>query len=66
MTVALPDGRRLVREARAGGSYLSSEDPRLHFGLGDADARPRGGRPLPGGRGHALRDVGADRLVRAG
>ena len=36
VTVTLRDGRRLVREARAGSSYLSSEDPRLHFGLGDA------------------------------
>jgi hypothetical protein len=25
-----------VREVQAGGSYLSSEDPRLHFGLGAA------------------------------
>ncbi len=36
VTVTLPDGTELVREARAGGSYLASEDPRLHFGLGDA------------------------------
>lgn len=34
--VVLPDGRSLVREVRAGGSYLSSEDPRIHFGLGAA------------------------------
>jgi hypothetical protein len=25
-----------VREVQAGSSYLSSEDPRLHFGLGAA------------------------------
>jgi ASPIC and UnbV/FG-GAP-like repeat/Domain of unknown function (DUF6851) len=36
VTVVLPDGRRLVREVQAGSSYLSSEDPRLHFGLGKA------------------------------
>jgi hypothetical protein len=36
VTVVLADGRRLVREAQAGSSYLSSEDPRLHFGLGEA------------------------------
>ena len=35
VTVTLADGRRLSREVRAGSSYLSSEDPRLHFGLGD-------------------------------
>jgi hypothetical protein len=37
VTVVLPDGRSLVREVHAGSSYLSSEDPRVHFGLGDAD-----------------------------
>ncbi len=36
VTAVLPDGRRLVREVQAGSSYLSSEDPRIHFGLGDA------------------------------
>src|SRR5213592_4934735 len=36
VTAVLPDGRRLVREEEAGSSYLSSQDPRLHFGLGDA------------------------------
>ncbi|HZM39347.1 MAG TPA: FG-GAP-like repeat-containing protein [Acidimicrobiales bacterium] len=36
VTAVLPDGRELVRHVQAGGSYLSSEDPRLLFGLGDA------------------------------
>src|SRR6266851_3525060 len=36
VTAVLPDGRRLVREVQAGSSYLSSEDPRVHFGLGAA------------------------------
>jgi hypothetical protein len=36
VTAVLPDGRRLVREAQAGSSYLSSQDPRIHFGLGAA------------------------------
>ena len=30
------DGRRLWRRARTDGSYLSSSDPRVHFGLQDA------------------------------
>jgi hypothetical protein len=30
------EGRRQVAEVRAGGSYASSSDPRLHFGLGPA------------------------------
>jgi hypothetical protein len=36
VTAVLPDGRRLVRAVQAGSSYLSSEDPRVHFGLGEA------------------------------
>ncbi len=36
VTATLPDGRRLVRHSHAGSSYLASEDPRLHFGLGEA------------------------------
>ncbi len=34
--VALSDGSVLTREVHAGSSYLSAEDPRLHFGLGQA------------------------------
>ena len=34
VTASCRDGTRLVREVQAGGSYLSSEDPRVHFGLG--------------------------------
>ena len=37
VTATLPNGTTLRRELHAGSSYLSSEDPRLHFGLGDAD-----------------------------
>jgi Na+-transporting NADH:ubiquinone oxidoreductase subunit NqrB len=36
VTAVLRGGRRLVREVQAGSSYLSSEDPRVHFGLGRA------------------------------
>ena len=38
VTATLGDGRKLVREVQAGSSYLSSEDPRVHFGLGERDA----------------------------
>ncbi len=38
MTVLLDDGRELRCEVRAGSSWLSAEDPRCHFGLGDAVA----------------------------
>jgi hypothetical protein len=36
VSVTLPNGQTLVRTVQAGSSYLSSEDPRAHFGLGDA------------------------------
>jgi hypothetical protein len=36
VTATLPDGTKLEQDVRAGGSYLSSEDPRVHFGLGRA------------------------------
>jgi ASPIC/UnbV protein/VCBS repeat protein/uncharacterized protein DUF6851 len=62
-TVVLPDGRKLVQELHAGSSYLSSEDPRLHFGLGDAtEARSLVVR-FPGGGERRFSHVRADRLV---
>ena len=50
VTAVLPDGRRLVREVKAGTSYLSSEDPRVHFGLGDATTVRELLVRYPGGR----------------
>lgn len=64
VTAVLPDGRTLVREVRAGGSYLSSEDPRVHFGLGDATRVSELRVRHPGGRETRLTDVPADRIVR--
>jgi enediyne biosynthesis protein E4 len=55
-------GKRQVREIRSGGSYLSQNDLRAHFGLGssvdpvDVEVRMTGGRRW---RWHAL---GADQL----
>ncbi len=63
VTAVLPDGRKLVRELHTGSSYLSSEDPRVHFGLGDATKVSRLVVRYPGGRETTLRDVAADRLV---
>ena len=66
VTAVLPDGHKLVREVVAGSSYLSSEDPRVHFGLGDAPevrelvVRSRGGVRT------RLRHVAADRIVAVG
>jgi hypothetical protein len=48
VTVVDSTGKRQVREVQAGSSYLSSEDPRVHFGLGKATVRSLTVR-LPGG-----------------
>jgi hypothetical protein len=65
VTAVLPDGRKLVRQAQAGGSYLSSEDPRVLFGLGTA-ARVRTLEiQYPDGTRTRLEDVTANRLVDA-
>ena len=55
-----------MREARAGSSYLSSEDPRLHFGLGDATRVREIVVRYPDGDVTRVAGVEADRLVRAG
>ncbi len=63
VTAVLPSGRRLVREVRAGSSYLSSEDPAVHFGLGAARTVRELVVRLPDGRVTRMRNVPADRLV---
>ena len=63
ITAVLPDGRRLVREVRAGTSYLSSEDPRVHFGLGGASRVRELVVRYPDGRVTRLADVAADRIL---
>ncbi len=60
-------GRAQTRTAKAGGGYLSSHDPRLYFGLGDASVIERvrvvwpSGRvevldSLPGRRGYIIKE----------
>ena len=62
VTVVLPDGRRLVREVHAGSSYLSSEDPRVHFGLGTAASVRELKVRYPGGRATRIADVAVDQV----
>ncbi len=63
VTVTLANGRTLSQEVRAGGSYLSSEDGRLHFGLGEATRiASLTVRYLDEGES-VLHDVRADRIV---
>ena len=63
VTAILPDGRRLVREAQAGSSYLSSEDPRIHFGLGGAATVRELIVRFPSGRETRLAGVSANRRI---
>jgi hypothetical protein len=63
VTAVLPDGRRLVREEQIGSSYLSSQDPRLLFGLGAATTVAALDVRYPGGAEAHLTDVAADRIV---
>ena len=65
VTAVLPDGRRLVREVQAGSSYLSSEDPRVHFGLGSATRVRELVVRYPDGHATRLRNVPADRILDA-
>ncbi len=63
MTAVLPDGRRLVREVQAGSSYLSSPDPRVHFGLGAATSVSQLIVRYPDGQIVSRNNVPADRII---
>jgi ASPIC/UnbV protein/VCBS repeat protein/uncharacterized protein DUF6851 len=63
VTAMLPDGRELRRELHAGSSYLSSEDPRLHFGLGEARMAREVVVRFPGGAVTRLGNVAANQVV---
>jgi Na+-translocating ferredoxin:NAD+ oxidoreductase RnfD subunit len=57
------DGTRQVRVVQAGSSYLSSEDPRIHFGLGTGTSVRKLTVRFPDGSVKTLANVQADRLV---
>ncbi len=63
VTVLLPDGRRLERTVEAGSSYLSSEDPRVHFGLGAATSIKEVTVRYPSGGTTRLDDVAVDQIL---
>ncbi len=56
-------GRTWLAEVRAQESYLSSRDPRVHFGLGDVDLVERVRVRFPDGRTRELHDVSADQVL---
>ncbi len=63
VTVTFGDGRTTSQEVRAGSSYLSSQDERVHFGLGAATRVTRLLVRYPWGTESVLHDVRADRTV---
>jgi hypothetical protein len=62
VTLTLPDGKRLKQEWHVGSSYLASEAPRLHFGLGEATIVDELHVRWVDGREVTLENVGADQL----
>jgi hypothetical protein len=52
-----------IDEVRSGGSYLSQNDLRLHFGIGDAAKIDRIELSWPGGRKEFFQDLKANQLV---
>ena len=66
LTAILPDGHEVRRELQAGSSYLSSEEPRLHVGLGNTDKVTELRIRWPDGRQTRLRDVAANQWLVVG
>jgi hypothetical protein len=56
-------GRTQIDEVRSGGSYLSQNDLRLHFGLGSAERADSISVRWPSGGKTVLKDVAADRIL---
>jgi ASPIC and UnbV/FG-GAP-like repeat len=63
LTATLPNGQSIVQELHAGSSYLSSEDPRAHFGLGNATKIKLLTIRWPDGTITRRADIAADRIV---
>ena len=61
--VVVAGGRRQVRQSVRGSSFLSSEDPRLHFGLGEAARVDSVTVHWPGGSAQTLTDLPPNRYL---
>lgn len=57
------DGLEQVREIRAGGSFLSSQPPEAHFGLGTAELADRLIVRWPDGRTSLIEAIEVDRIM---
>lgn len=66
VTVTLPDGRVLQRETQIGSSYLASEDPRVHFGLGEFMVATAIHIQYPTGEQITLSNIAANQQVTIG
>ena len=66
VTATFTDGRRVVREVHAGSSYLSSEDPRVTFGLGRRGVLRDVAVRWPDGTVERIARPGAGRTVKVG
>jgi Na+-translocating ferredoxin:NAD+ oxidoreductase RnfD subunit len=63
VTLLQADGRGVVRELHAGSSYLSSEDPRVHFGLGKESSVTAVTIRYPDGTVRRVDNPSVDRLL---
>jgi hypothetical protein len=63
LTATLPDGKTMVQELHDGSSYLSSADPRAHFGLANETKVSKLTIRWPGGKVSHLADVKADQII---
>lgn len=61
--MVVTSGHRQTAEVRSGGSYLSQNDLRLHFGLGPAAAVDEVQISWPSGRSQVLRKQKADQVL---
>jgi hypothetical protein len=55
--------KRQIEEVRSGGSYLSQNDLRLHFGLGSAARAERVEVRWPSGTVDVIKNLDADRII---
>jgi len=57
------DGRIQILQREGGGAYLSANDPRLHYGLGEHDRAERIAIRWPSGRTQVLENVRAGQIL---
>ncbi len=63
LVTLLAGGRRQIQEVRSGGSYLSQNDLRVHFGLGSATKIDRIEVRWPSGVVDKIENLSADRFL---